>query len=264
MTKHEAKIRGEIFFHGFVTQYFARLSVELLARSSPQTLWKTTTKKLPHNGQLVLTDRLRFCLFHSHLIVIYQWHTCDLCLPLSLFVCICVGNRWKRWSKIFGKCSLATSMTSPGWTRRPRKQRRRRYWLQFNVCCCVLHRIVIFGICGDFGVLFIECPLLLSAGPSYSGTNRLLWQHYGWQIPQQWVQRCVCLIKMRLWKFFLFKKNPINVTDDNVDSLLPQISSMKTYQCILGFYEICWRKYDRVLIALITTNPPASLAVCWC
>lgn len=39
---------------------------------------------------------------------------------------------------------------------------------------------------------------------------------------------------------------------------------MKTSQRILDFYEFRWRIYDQVLIALITANPPASLAVCRC
>lgn len=72
---------------------------------------------------------------------------------------VCVGLRCWRWLKTYGRCSLVTLMTLPGWMHRLGKQLRRRCWFYETFRSNVLYRGLFMGYVPTYMLIRIS-PVL--------------------------------------------------------------------------------------------------------
>ena len=97
---------------------------------------------------ILYAEQLQNPTFYNQFVCDYQWNTFQ-CQSFLCSLIVCAVIRCWRWLKTFGRCSLVTWMTWPGWILWPRKRLRRRYLTTEPIKCSWLCYTLFFKTCDD-------------------------------------------------------------------------------------------------------------------
>ena len=149
---------------------------------------KEEDKKTPTQWT-ICTDWQFEALCYFYTFCCYALVTCFWLFSLSLCVCVCVcvwgGNQMEEMIKDIREVFISNLDDLTWMDAETKKAAEEKVFF-------LITRVMLlwcFTLCWRPRGLLITSPLPLSAGPSHPGTDRLLRQHHGRQIPEQWVHQ---------------------------------------------------------------------------